>query len=118
MRWPSAIEWALGIGLVVAIAILAWNFDPFGRRKAAEQRAVTAEAQTKVEAAATQAVDALHTQTIIIREKSDAGVQAVQQAPGADQPVPPDVLAAWRAGLGELRQRSGGSDPASEQPPS
>lgn len=67
-----------------------------------------AQTQTKVEQVATKAVDTYHTETIVIRERADRAVQAVQSAPGGDAPIPPAVRDAWLAGL--RPQAPAGSD--------
>lgn len=62
-------------------------------------RVEAAQAQAAVNANTTQALDQYATKTIVIREKAEASVQRVQEAVGADTPIPPDVLNAWREGL-------------------
>lgn len=46
---------------------------------------------------------------IIIRE-AEGAAHVVETAPGAETPVPPDVLAGWRAGVDGLRERSQAPD--------
>jgi len=90
------------VGLIVALlilAVLAWNFDPFDRRKNAEQKAANATAQATTSESVAKAVDSHHTETIVIRERADRAIQTVERAPGADDPVPAPVLDAWRIGL-------------------
>lgn len=102
------------IGGAVALTALGGGFLYIrhlqGEVREARAAREAAEAQAKVDQATTKALDRYHTQTVILREKADAGVQSVRQAPGADQPVPPDVLSAWKRSLGELRDDAEGAD--------
>lgn len=109
---------AAGIALAVILAVVIWiaNWDPFGSKKRLETRAATAEVQTKVEQATTQAVDRYTTEVRIIRERSDAAVQRVQEAPGADAPLPGAVRDAWLAGV-RHDSGSGTDDHHSGEPP-
>lgn len=98
---PRTIAAVLGaIALLIIITILAYNFDPFGRRKNAETKAANATAQVTSDQATIKAVDHYSHETVIVRERADRAVQSVQAAPGAGDPVPPEVLTAWRKGLG------------------
>ncbi len=92
---------AAGIALVLVLAVVVWiaNLDPFGSKKRLETRAVTAETQSQIDTATTQALDRYTHETIVIREKADVAARAAETAPGADAPIPDDVLAAWRSGL-------------------
>jgi hypothetical protein len=67
--------------------------------KASEKAALV---QTKVETAAVQAVDHYVEHTVILREKAERAVDAVQAAPGADAPLPPELRSVWLAGLRDL----------------
>lgn len=92
---------AIGIAGLLVLAVVVWiaNWDPFGSKRRLETRAATAETQSKIDTATTQAVDRyVHTSTII-REKADVAARAAETAPGADAPIPADVLDAWRSGL-------------------
>lgn len=82
-----------------------------------EQKVFTkaAENQAAVNDVATQAVDHYHTETVVIRERADRAVQAVQQAEGADAPLPPAVRDAWLAGLSDAPAASP-SDPRPGKP--
>lgn len=96
-------------GLVVAVILLTWgllSFDFFGRRKAAEARATTAEQQVKVETAATQAVEQVHRVEVVTRQIAQEAIEHVQQAEGADAPLPPAVADAVRRSVDGMRQRS------------
>lgn len=58
-----------------------------------------AQQQADANASATNALDGLNTKTIVIRERADRAVQAVEQAPGAETPIPAAVRSAWIDGL-------------------
>lgn len=92
-----------GIVIGAVLIFLLWSFDPFGRRKAAEVRAVSAE-QGESLAVETQQITerTFHTETVI-REEGERVVETIEAAPGADTPVPPDVLGAWKSGINSLR---------------
>ena len=53
--------------VLLILAALAWNFDPFDRRKNAEQKAANATAQAKTSEVVAKAADTHHTETIVIR---------------------------------------------------
>jgi hypothetical protein len=96
------------LAVILVMGWLAWSFDPFGRRKAAETRASNAEAQSKVDTASAKVLDRYHTQTIVIREKAANAERSIRQAPTADQPLDPGLRDALCAGLASLRD----GDPA------
>ena len=58
-----------------------------------------AQQQADANASAVGALDGLNTKTIVIRERADRAVRAVEQAPGAETPIPAAVLEQWRSGL-------------------
>ena len=64
---------------------------------AAQQGAALAEATTET-------VVRYHTTERVIRETAEPIIQTIQEAADAETPVPPDVLAAWRSGVGRLRE--------------
>lgn len=108
---------AVVVCLIAATAALYWflySFDPFGRREKAEARATAATAQSDLNAGATQTVEhVLRTETFV-RTQAEEASHAIAIAPGADAPVPDDVLSAWRAGVVGVRQApAAGSDPGS-----
>lgn len=95
---------AIALAVLAALALvlilwLLWSFDPFGRRKAAEAKAAAATMQADVSEATTEALDTYQTRTVIIREKSNAAVQQVQRAPGANDPLPDELRRRWLDGL-------------------
>lgn len=119
MRWPSALEWALGALAVVCLLVAAWNFDPFGRRKHAQALAQSATRQASTDQATVKALDHAETKIVVIREKSERAVDAVQAEPGAETPLPDDVRDAWLNGLRELRASPDQPDnPPDRKPPS
>lgn len=71
--------------------------DQAERDKAAVEASQQAQRQAEV---TTEALDQHSTRVVVIREKADAAVQIVREAAGAETPIPPDVLRAWRSGVG------------------
>jgi hypothetical protein len=72
-----------------------------------------AQAQARVSDVTAKALDTHTTEVRIIRERFDHAIQVVQQAPGADTPVDPDLLRAWRDGLRDIETGArGGDNPA------
>ena len=102
--------------VLLILAALAWNFDPFDRRKNAEQKAANATAQAATSEVVAKAADTHHTETIVIRERADRAIQTVERAPGASDPVPAPVLAAWRIGLRHSATGSTDNQLAAELP--
>jgi len=94
-----ALGGAAALVLILVIGIVLYNFDPFGRRKNAEQRAENATAQAATSEVVAKAADTHHTETSVIRERADRAIQTVERAPGADDPVPAAVLDALLVGL-------------------
>lgn len=60
-------------------------------------------AEAKAAKVTAKALDQVATTITVNREKADDAVKSVQEAPSADQPVPPDVLDAWAVGIDRLR---------------
>ena len=94
-----------GAAVLIVVAILAWNFDPFGRRKHAEQKAAAATEQAASQTEAVKQLDHYTNTVTVIREKQDAAVQSVQNAPGASDSVPDGVLAGWRSAIDGMRDK-------------
>ena len=80
--------------------------------QAAKAQVHTATVQAETNKAAADVADHYHTKTIVIRERADAAEKAVQAAPSAGQPLPVDVLDAWRASLTRMRDTASKPDPA------
>lgn len=107
----DAYRYALiAVATLILVLVVAWNFDPFGRRKHAEQKAAVATQQTHVEAAKTEAVERVIRSEVIIRQQAEEAQNAVVQAQGADQPLSPAVADAVRAGVDGLRNHPAPSD--------
>lgn len=101
------------VGVIVAAALLAWglwSFDPFGRRKHAEQKATVATQQVGVETAKTEAVERVIRSEVIIRQQAMEAQYVVAQAQGAEQPLSPAVADAVRAGVDGMRNPPAPSD--------
>lgn len=96
-----------GAGVAALLGAGSWwtlkvKADEASRWKA---KLEAAQQQADANASATNALDGLNTRTIVIRERADRAVQAVEQAPGAETPIPPSVLEAWRNGISHGEQK-------------
>lgn len=98
-----ALGGAAALVLILVIGIVLYNFDPFGRRKNAEQKAENATAQAATSEVVAKATDTHHTETIVIRERADRAIQTVERAPGADDPIDLDRRATLCAALASVR---------------
>ena len=116
-----ALGGAAALVLILVIGIVLWNFDPFGRRKNAEQRAENATAQAATSEVVAKATDTHHTETIVIRERADRAIQTVERAPGADDPIDLDRRATLCAALASVRNsvvcETDGDDPGNSESP-
>lgn len=102
---PTALQ-IVCMAFVVIVLVWVANWDPFGSKARLRARAANAEAQVVVSDATTKAVDQVATTTAKVEEHTHVVIRTIQAAPGADAPVPPGVLSAWRDGL-----RDGADDP-------
>ena len=75
-----------------------------------------AKVQDHVDQAATAAVDHYTEHVTILHDKAQKAADAVQAAPGADAPIPPDVRAAWLDGLRNVTASD--ADPSAKHPSS
>jgi len=116
-----ALGGAAALVIILVIGIVLWNFDPFGRRKNAEQRAENATAQAATSEVVAKAADTHHTETIVIRERADRAIQTVERAPGADDPIDLDRRATLCAALASVRNsvvcETDGDDPGNSESP-
>lgn len=116
-----ALGGAAALVLILVIGIVLYNFDPFGRRKNAEQRAEDATAQAATSEVVAKAADTHHTETIVIRERADRAIQTVDRAPGADDPIDLDRRATLCAALASVRNsvvcETDGDDPGNSESP-
>lgn len=116
-----ALGGAAALVLILVIGIVLYNFDPFGRRKNAEQRAENATAQAATSEVVAKAADTHHTETIVIRERADRAIQTVDRAPGADDPIDLDRRATLCAALASVRNsvvcETDGDDPGNAESP-
>jgi hypothetical protein len=117
---PARLAWsAIGIALFAALIWFANPFDIRGVRKAAKVQAVTATQQAAVATKTTEVLDRVVRSEVIIRNQAQGAIEHVEQAQGAETPLPPAVAASVRAGVDGLRKRSGaGDDQPSGQPAS
>lgn len=106
--------WRQILMAIAALAVFYWiaNLDPFHSKQRLQNRAETAEQQAVINEAGTQALDTYHRETIVIQSKSERAAENVQQAPGADAPLPPAVRDAWAGGLRDLRAKPDDQPPA------
>jgi len=108
-----------GVILAAALLFASLTFDPWGLRKRAETRAVTATQQAAVATKTTEVLDRVVRSEVIIRNQAQGAVEHVEQAQGADQPLPAAVGLAVRAGVDGLRHPAGsGADHAPGEPQS
>lgn len=116
-----ALGGAAALVLILVIGIVLYNFDPFGRRKNAEQMAENATAQAATSEVVAKAADTHHTETIVIRERADRAIQTVDRAPGADDPIDLDRRATLCAALASVRNsvvcEPDGDDPGNSESP-
>lgn len=102
----SQLRAVLAVAAVLAVlALTAWAYRQAFHHE--REKAQAAQQQATNNAASAQAADRVFTTTAIVREKADHAAQQIQAAPHADDPVPPDVLGAWAAGVDSLRDTSG-----------
>lgn len=98
------------VGAVLLFTLL-WNFDPFGRRKAAQAAAHQAEQGQAVAEATTKSLDTYHTDTRTIYLKGEAQADVVQHLPGAETPLDPVAAAGLCASLASMRNGSAACSP-------
>lgn len=108
MTRPNALQIGLAVLAVVVVLALAWNFDPFGRRERAEQKAADAVAGEDIAEASTRSLDRYTHETVIVREKANDAVKEIRREPQADAPLDPGLRSSLCAGLGRMRD----ADPA------
>ena len=86
--------------VIGAIGLAVWVYGDLILTKQAleDQRELTAQYQHIAE---TQA--AIQERDAIIVRVSDEADRAIQEAPNADTPIPPDVASAWAAGIDSVR---------------
>lgn len=103
LAWAWVLKnWRLVLSGALALLVVGlWAYASHWHHvvKAQKQQAQQAVRQAKVQAVATQAVDQVATTQTRVEERTRVVVQKIQAAPGADTPVPADVLAEWRSGL-------------------
>lgn len=99
-----------GVILAAALLFASLTFDPWGLRKRAETKAVTATQQAAVATKTTEVLDRVVRSEVIIRNQASGAAQHVEAAIGAETPLPPAVGAAVRAGVDGMRNPAGGRD--------
>lgn len=119
---PSILDELRWVGYLlaaIAVAVLLWNFDPFGRRRAAENHAASAEAQAATNQSVATATDHFTHDVTVIHDRTDKALSQVQQAPGSETPIDPDRRSILCAALAGVRGKSvcEADDDGSSQPP-
>lgn len=110
---PFRLWLYIGGAAAVMAALAGWTWKV--RHDEAERwrpKVEAARAQAEINDATAKAVDTYSRDITIIREKSDAGQQAVRQAPGADAPIPPAVLSAWLRAIDPEAATDGSGEPS------
>jgi len=93
-----------GAVVLALFGVVYWALWTAGDRDRANRRADAYEAQSDLNAGATEAVErVLRTETVVNLRAQEAS-DAIVTAPGADAPIPDDVLSAWRAGIDGVRE--------------
>ena len=90
------------VGLTITSVLLSGigiQFDPFHTKEKAISSAVSAMEQALSANEAVSQADRYAQHSQIIREKADASILAITQAPHASDPLPDDVRGLWLAGL-------------------
>lgn len=95
------------IVFVLGMAGVALFFQRIGAHD--RMRAEQAIAEAKANAKALEALETYTSRTVVIREKGNAAAGKIKDAPDAAQPVPDDVLGAWRDGIDQLRNPAPGA---------
>lgn len=99
-NWRLILAGSLLAALLLLYAL--WRHE-HARADKAEARTEAAERVSDLRASVLQSLNTYHAKTVIIRERADHAVKAIEQAPGADEPVPPAVRDVWLSGLASLR---------------
>ncbi|MDP1873624.1 hypothetical protein [Phenylobacterium sp.] len=104
--------WTYGAVPIALAGVVLWLSWTANSRERAILRAEVAEDQSDLNAGATQTVEhVLRTETFV-RTQAEEASHAIAIAPGADAPVPDELLSSWRAGIDGVRQApAAGSDP-------
>lgn len=100
----------IGVTIAAFIAVLVGLY--FKGRQDAARKLEPVAVQSDINKAATEVVDRYSTQVHEVRIRTDEAIREVREAPGADDPIAPAVLDAWRRGL----RNTEATDPTAEQP--
>jgi len=104
--------WTYGAVLIALAGVVLWLSWTASSRERAIARADAFEAQSDLNAGATQTVEhVLRTETFV-RTQAEEASHAIAASPGADAPLPDELLSSWRAGIVGVRESTApGSDP-------
>lgn len=108
MNRATLIGWAVVVALAAALAFGFWwslgrSDRALDARDAAVEGTRIEAGRAELNADAGRIVERTLTRETIIRERAEEAADVVLQSPGADAPVPADVLDGWRAGIGRMR---------------
>jgi hypothetical protein len=98
------------LAVILALGYAKVTHDASERLRA---RLEAAEQQANIATETTRIIERTMTNERTIEREADRAVQAVQEAPGAETPIPPELLDVWGRALGGLRDNPG-AGPASD----
>lgn len=108
IRSPRLIAALCAVGAVLAALLLANHW----RLEATQARAEAAAAVSAQQLAekTTQVVERYHERETVIRETAAPAIQAIEESPGAETPLPDDLRSNWLNGINSLRDKTTGAD--------
>lgn len=89
--------------LVLTGAVGAWKWQE-ARLRAAERVRDAAQAQASMSTAEARVIERTFTNERTIIRQAERAADDIQIQPGADTPVPPDVLSRWRGNIERMRE--------------
>lgn len=100
-----------GVLVVAALALLSMTHNKTrALEKQLELVIATQQEQKKLDEAVRDAVYQLREREAITTREVHYATREIERANGAGTPLPPDVDAAWRAGIERVRGKNPGSD--------
>jgi hypothetical protein len=105
--FPMWVRITVSLIVLAAVVFALWSFDPFGRRKRAENRAATAEQQEAIATGTGKALEKTLTKEAETRKEAEDAADEIEAAPGANEKIPPGVLDRWRRGIDGVRDGKG-----------
>jgi hypothetical protein len=98
----------LALAAILGSALYIGHLRDEARQARSERDAALAAAEMRE--TETKVVERYHETETVIREASEPIIQTIEEAPGAQSPLPDPVLDAWRAGIDSLRAPAGAPD--------